>query len=220
MLDERTETILDLLIREYIRTAEPVSSEKIARKLRTVSPATIRNIFSDLTDAGYIEQPHVSGGRVPKTQGYRFYVNRILSQDEENGSVPARILELFENADFHMRKIQEEIARTFGVLSRVGNTMPVGFRELFGEPEFQEPSLVRECGAFLDEFEKQRDTYQKGVHHIPIEVLIAEENRIQPTEHMSVVLGRRNSGDLFMIAGSTRMPYDRIIHTVKLWMTI
>ncbi|MFN3476045.1 MAG: HrcA family transcriptional regulator, partial [Candidatus Methylomirabilales bacterium] len=67
LLDERQRTVLKAVIHDYISTAEPVSSRSISRRyLSYLSPATIRNIMSDLAEMGYLEQPHTSAGRVPK----------------------------------------------------------------------------------------------------------------------------------------------------------
>ena len=79
MLDERKRMVLRAIIDSYIETAEPVGSRTIARKHDLgVSPATIRNEMADLEDAGYLQQPHVSAGRIPSDKGYRFYVDALM----------------------------------------------------------------------------------------------------------------------------------------------
>lgn len=75
MLNERKKKILQIIIEDYISSAEPVGSRTIARKYDLgLSPATIRNEMSDLELLGYLEQPHTSAGRIPFAQAYRFYV--------------------------------------------------------------------------------------------------------------------------------------------------
>lgn len=77
-LDERKKKILQLIIEDYISTAEPVGSRNLARKYDLgLSPATIRNEMSDLELLGYLEQPHTSAGRVPSVQAYRLYVDEL-----------------------------------------------------------------------------------------------------------------------------------------------
>ena len=78
MLSHRTSTILNLLVDEYVQTATPVASDGIARSpaLR-VSPATVRNVMSKLTEEGYISRPHVSAGGIPSDLGYRHYVESL-----------------------------------------------------------------------------------------------------------------------------------------------
>ena len=79
MLNDRKKKILQLIIEDYISTAEPVGSRTIARKYDLgLSPATIRNEMSDLELLGYLEQPHTSAGRVPSAQAYRLYVDSLI----------------------------------------------------------------------------------------------------------------------------------------------
>jgi heat-inducible transcriptional repressor len=81
MVDERSREMLALLVKTHIATGEPVGSRTIAKlSSEGLSPATVRNIIADLEDAGYLEQPHTSSGRVPTDRGYRFYVDHVLEQ--------------------------------------------------------------------------------------------------------------------------------------------
>lgn len=78
-LDRRTRSILLETINEYVLTAEPVSSRSISRKLsEKLSPATVRNVMADLEELDFLAQPHTSAGRVPTDQGYRYFVNELL----------------------------------------------------------------------------------------------------------------------------------------------
>lgn len=78
MLNDRKRKILQIIIEDYIETAEPVGSRTIARKHDLgLSPATIRNEMSDLELLGYLEQPHTSAGRVPSALAYRLYVDSM-----------------------------------------------------------------------------------------------------------------------------------------------
>ena len=82
MLNERKKKILQIIIEDYISSAEPVGSRTIARKYDLgLSPATIRNEMSDLELLGYLEQPHTSAGRIPSAQAYRFYVDALIDND-------------------------------------------------------------------------------------------------------------------------------------------
>lgn len=82
-MDDRKKQILQAITDDYIASAEPVGSRTIARKYRLgVSPATIRNEMADLEDAGYLEQPHTSAGRIPSDKGYRFYVDALMDPAE------------------------------------------------------------------------------------------------------------------------------------------
>ena len=83
-LDERKVKILKAIIKNYMDTGEPVGSRTISKYLDTKwSSATIRNEMSDLEEMGYIIQPHTSAGRIPSDKGYRFYVDQIM-QEKDN----------------------------------------------------------------------------------------------------------------------------------------
>ncbi|MBM3217507.1 MAG: heat-inducible transcription repressor HrcA [Candidatus Rokubacteria bacterium] len=74
-MDARHREVLVAVIREYVDTAEPVGSRALSRRyFPSLSPATIRNVMSDLEELGYLAQPHTSAGRVPTDKAYRFYV--------------------------------------------------------------------------------------------------------------------------------------------------
>jgi len=79
VLDKRSQSVLLELVRDYIEKAEPIGSRSLAKSyFMKLSPATIRNVMSDLEEMGYLHQPHVSAGRIPTDRGYRFFVNHIL----------------------------------------------------------------------------------------------------------------------------------------------
>jgi len=79
-IDERAREVLRALIQLHIATGEPVGSESLARALkRSLSPATLRNVMADLEKAGLLDHPHTSAGRLPTDEGYRAYVDSIVT---------------------------------------------------------------------------------------------------------------------------------------------
>ncbi len=83
LLSEREKRILEMIIEDYILTAEPVGSRTISKKSSlSLSPATIRNIMSDLEELGLLSHPYTSAGRVPTEKGLRFYVDSIMDIHE------------------------------------------------------------------------------------------------------------------------------------------
>lgn len=88
VLDVRKMRILQAIVDDYILTASPVGSRTLSKRDDIeLSPATIRNEMSDLTELGFLEQPHTSAGRIPSEKAYRLYVNSIMDRakltDEE-----------------------------------------------------------------------------------------------------------------------------------------
>jgi heat-inducible transcriptional repressor len=82
-LEERQKLILALVIRDYIENAQPVGSKNLVEHyVLDISPATVRNEMSALTEAGYLRQPHTSAGRVPTEEGYRYFVRQLMGHTD------------------------------------------------------------------------------------------------------------------------------------------
>lgn len=108
-LDDRKKRILKAIIKTYMETGEPVGSRTISKYTDlNVSSATIRNEMSDLTDLGYIVQPHTSAGRIPSDKGYRFYVDEMLLEKEEELEDLRNLM--IEKTD-KMEKVLKKVAR-------------------------------------------------------------------------------------------------------------
>ena len=117
MLNERKKKILQIIIEDYISTAEPVGSRTIARKHDLgLSPATIRNEMSDLELLGYLEQPHTSAGRVPSAQAYRFYVDSMIEPDTLDDNDRTLINTLYRE---RQRSIDDIFLSTAKILSQM-----------------------------------------------------------------------------------------------------
>jgi len=129
-IDEREREILTAIVETFIATGEPVGSRTLARANREgLSPATIRNVMSDLADSGYLEQPHTSAGRVPSTEAYRYYVEQLtgkarLSNDDEN---------IIQESFHGVSDVQEFMERTSHVLSLISHN--VGVAVAIGGPK-------------------------------------------------------------------------------------
>jgi heat-inducible transcriptional repressor len=98
-LTDRQKTILLLIIRDYIESAQPIGSKRLAEHYHLrLSSATIRNEMGALTEMGYLRQPHTSAGRVPTEEGYRFFVSQMMNQAELPESIQATISHQFFQA--------------------------------------------------------------------------------------------------------------------------
>jgi heat-inducible transcriptional repressor len=87
-LDTRSRAILKEIIRVHVDTGKPVSSRTLFKSSRfDLSPASIRNIMADLTDGGYLAQPHTSAGRVPTDRAYRLYIDELVRHRRVNEGV-------------------------------------------------------------------------------------------------------------------------------------
>ncbi|GAA5415561.1 heat-inducible transcription repressor HrcA [Paraliobacillus ryukyuensis] len=119
MLTERQLFLLQVIIDEFIQTAQPIGSRAISKKDEvTFSPATIRNEMADLEDLGYIEKTHSSSGRVPSEKGYRFYVDHLLSPSHLSQAELHLISNTFEN---NMVEFEQVVQKSAKVLSDLTN---------------------------------------------------------------------------------------------------
>ena len=112
-LNEREKNVLRYIIQQFILTASPVGSRNIAKKYDIgVSPATVRNIMSDLEESGYINHPHTSAGRVPTDKGYRLYVDSLMSIQK----LRSREKDLIDNSFGTEKPETDEMVRLAGKL--------------------------------------------------------------------------------------------------------
>src|SRR6059058_3662626 len=129
-IGDREREILTAIVETFIATGEPVGSRTLARANREgLSPATIRNVMADLSDAGLLEQPHTSAGRVPTTEAYRYYVEQLtgkarLSDEDEN---------IIQDSLHGISDVQEFMERTSHVLSLISHN--VGVAVAIGGPK-------------------------------------------------------------------------------------
>mgnify|MGYP005851551487 CR=1 FL=1 len=116
MLNERESRVLKLIIDEYIESATPVGSRFISKNSDLgLSPASIRNIMSDLEESGYISHTHVSSGRIPTDKGFRFYVDQYVSLDK---ITPNFFKDIEKSIPSSLPVLFKEISRKLGEISK------------------------------------------------------------------------------------------------------
>ncbi len=114
-LDPRSAAVLREIVEQYVATGEPVGSRTLSRRLPVaLSPATIRNVMSDLTEAGLLFAPHTSAGRLPTERGLRLFVDGLL----QTGSLPEEEQEAIGRAlEARGRSLEDTLAETSTVLA-------------------------------------------------------------------------------------------------------
>lgn len=112
-LNDREKVILRSIVQQFILTASPVGSRNITKRFNIgVSPATVRNIMSDLEDSGFINHPHTSAGRIPTDKGYRYYVDTLMELQTITSSEKGYIDNTFDT-------IQNETDEILKIASRL-----------------------------------------------------------------------------------------------------
>lgn len=115
-LDPRKQTILRAVVFEFVRGAEPVASEILtARYPLGVKSATVRNELAELTDQGYLEQPHSSAGRIPNDTAYRYFVDRLMVLSEPDPEARQRVKSATQEGD----ALKDLVTESTKLLSRM-----------------------------------------------------------------------------------------------------
>lgn len=121
-IGSREREVLTAIVETFISTGEPVGSRTLARSNREgLSPATIRNVMADLSDAGFLEQMHTSSGRVPTPEAYRYYVEQITG----NARLAPQDETMISDSLAGVTDVQEFMERTSRVLSLVSRNVGV-----------------------------------------------------------------------------------------------
>jgi len=118
-LTEREKTILRYIIEDFIHTASPVGSRYISKKTDlSLSPATIRNVMSDLEDMNFLTHTHTSGGRVPTDKGYRYFVNQLMEIEPLKSGEIDMIKSQINETEISSDEIYKEVSKILGKLTK------------------------------------------------------------------------------------------------------
>lgn len=140
MLDERKKKVLQAIVEEYINTAEPVSSNALINKYDlNCSSATIRNEMSELEKSGLLDKMHTSSGRIPSAQGYRYYVDELLKDD--NISLE-EVKYISDKLEIKVHEIEELTKITANTISEITHYTTVTIGPKANEQIIQEIKFV------------------------------------------------------------------------------
>lgn len=140
LLDVRKMRILEAIVDDYILTASPVGSRTLSKRSDIeLSPATIRNEMSDLTELGFLEQPHTSAGRVPSEKAYRLYVNSIMDRAKLTDDEAEYIR---RHLNIRVNEVGEVIRETARMLSGITNYTSVVLTPQMKNARLKHISLV------------------------------------------------------------------------------
>lgn len=224
-LTERQEKILDIVVREYVDSAEPVSSQLLEKKYDFgISPATIRIEMQKLTDKGFLLQPHTSAGRVPTDKGYRFFVNELINKKEtskENIDIDDWFNSETGDTFKFMQSLTKHIAETtrsltLSYLEKENLFWTEGWEEVLKEPEFGERDFILNFTNFFKDLEENIEELKIDSD---VNVYIGKENPFPKAKDFTVISSRYHlpSGEkgVISILGPKRMAYDRNINLIN-----
>lgn len=230
-LTERQEKILDMIVKEYVDSAQPVSSKLLEKRYDfNVSPATIRIEMQKLTGKGFLLQPHTSAGRIPTDKGYRLFVNNLLGKESKSfGEIgdgfdglttswlEKDVEDTFKFIQSLTRHIAEETrALTLSYLEKENLFWTEGWEEVLKEPEFEERDFLINFTNFLKTFENHINELKDDSN---VNVYIGKENPLPKAKDFAVISSRyrlpNGEEGVISILGPKRMEYDKNISLIN-----
>jgi heat-inducible transcriptional repressor len=223
MISERKKFLLDIIIREYLKTAMPVSSGILVEKYKLdISTATVRNEMMELEEEGYIHQPHTSAGRVPTEAAYELFLSDFKDskkkkelKDTENETLE----KLFKDDEVARRQTAKAIAEMSGGAVfwafHKNDLYYTGLSNLFSQPEFSRVGMVCDVSAIIDRMEEIIDDIFEELEDGE-QILIGTKNPFG--NFLSTVLVKyknNNASGVFGILGPMRMDYTRNLALVE-----
>ncbi|MCK9578154.1 hypothetical protein M0R01_01505 [bacterium] len=229
MITERQAKILKALMKEYIRTAEPVSSGFLAEKYNFgLCSSAIRIEMQNLIQADYLEQPHTSAGRVPTDKAYRFFVDQMLLEIEKEKEqkfekmieeIVARDVEDRFRMASDLAKTLSELSSSFIIVNYPNDRLSwmSGLDEIVDKPEFTQRDFISEFLHLVDDIEEKIEDLQI---QRDIKIYIGEEIPILKADNVSIICTRienENNKDIANVAliGPKRMNYGKNISLIK-----
>jgi transcriptional regulator of heat shock response len=225
---KREEAVLELIVRHYTESAEPVGSRFIARKLG-LSSATIRNVMSDLEEYGLLMHPHTSAGRIPTDKGYRYYVNTLMRRRNINDNVINMVKDQYHQK---IRSLEDVLEKTSHLMSSLTNYVGVtlvpdiekvyldGASHLIEQPEFHDIKKLHNLFRCLEDKVAILRLLCEGPDSDALTIHIGKENRSNSLSECSVVTRgykvKGKKGGKLGVIGPKRMVYDRVVPMVEL----
>jgi len=225
--EARRRAVLAATINTYIKEAAPVASDDIAADFE-LSSATIRNIFSELEEAGLITHPHTSGGRIPTQKGYRYYVDFLLSQMELLQGEKERIVNEYKKTIGRLEDALEETSEVISTITHYAGIVSFldwqdrfiyrGISQILDQPEFHNLNATRMLIRMIEEKKNLLDIINRDLGQ-KVKVYIGEELGCPGMENCSLVVSSFSKKDQPMgrlaVLGPVRMEYSHIIPTLE-----
>ena len=214
-MHKRQALILKLVVDEYVKTAEPVSSQALCQRYALpCSPATVRNDMMALEEEGYLHQPHTSAGRVPTEQGYRFYLANFMKPKTMRADHALReAVEQIRSLETKVRMLGRRLAELSGeavMLTGPHQSSAVGVANLLRKPDFREGNTLLELAEDIERLESATEQVM-SVAPNDVRVLLGEENPLGRRLATVIVRHKLPNGEIgvLSIVGPLRMNYAR-----------
>ena len=217
-LDERKKRILQAIVNDYVKFAEPIASKIIADKYDLdLSSATIRNEMAELEELGLIEKTHTSSGRVPSDLGYRYYVDSLMDYYDVSNEELTNLASYLEGCGKMLTDISKMLSGLthYTTISMDKNDMVLyGRNNVFDYPEFRDIERLRKFMYLMEEEERIREIVDSYTN-TDITIRIGEENNFDEVKDYSVVTFNYKDEGTIAIIGPKRMDYSRVVSYIR-----
>lgn len=227
-LSARQRDLLREIIELHVKTGEPVGSELVEKESNLgVSPATIRNEMSQLTEMGYLKQPHTSAGRVPTSLAYRVYIYELMKEKQLPVAAEVSIKEvLWQKRHEEERLLKEAVkalASRCGLLGLAvdtkGEVYYAGTANILDWVEFEDIDVTRFVLSLFDQYPTLQEILGRVQGDNPLSVLFGDELEYQLLSSTGFVFGRyfNHQGEQGVIGviGPARMNFPLVMPYVR-----
>jgi transcriptional regulator of heat shock response len=220
-MDKRKSDILEAVVEEFINFGEPISSSTLYEYYDFgIKPAMIRFELESLSEDGFLEQPHISSGRVPTDLGYEFFASRILEREKKNNLKDARIKNLFLKQEWN--NFVYEFSSKLNILSILADfdnekVYKIGLENLIENLDWNDKKELNQVIRDFEEIDNELFLKKGKTENTP-SVFVGDKSPVTKSKNISVICGRYNVDgsdvEVFCI-GPKRMDYRKVIKTLK-----
>jgi heat-inducible transcriptional repressor len=225
--ESRRRAVLAATINKYIDGAMPVASEDLAEDF-DLSPATIRNILAELEKEGYITHPYTSGGRLPTTKGYRYYVDFLLTQMELLEAEKEHIVNEYKKEIGHLEDALEKTSEVISMVTHYAGIVSFvdwqdrifyqGISQILEQPEFKDFADLRMIIKLIEEKERLLGIINRDFNE-KVKVYIGDELACPGMENCALVVSsyklKNKSLGRLAVLGPRRMEYRHTIPALE-----
>jgi transcriptional regulator of heat shock response len=225
--EHRRRAVLAAVINRYIKNAEPVASEVLAREF-DLSSATIRNIFAELEESGYLMHPYTSGGKIPTNKGYRYYVDSLISQIELLEDEKERIVREYKKQIHKLEYMLETTTEVVSVVTHYTSIVSLlewhdrfyykGISFILEQPEFQDSNHIRLLIGMLEDKRRLIDVINRDFEG-KVKIYIGTELGCAEMKNCSLAVSRYRVNDKpsgrVAVLGPMRMEYRHTISALE-----
>jgi transcriptional regulator of heat shock response len=222
-MTDRQKEILRMIISEYTQTALPVGSNDLVKKHRLpFSSATLRNEMLSLEKEGYLQKAHISSGRIPTDQGYRYFIDNLVERKDTSIEYQKKLeLELLKMRT-HNIHLERSVGKMLSAMSKClvisgvlekGEYQNFGIHNLLEGPEFTNLDDFSKITTVLDTIDEKIDKVLAKAEKGEIKIFVGKENPIKEIQESSMIVSRyedqQGNDKVIALIGPKSMKYQK-----------